>query len=115
MFSVITDIPDEAGVYCQWRQFEKMDSLSRMVYSADAVDFAPDKVELIDGEGSRGGLMLANGKYYQTPAAMKMYEPARNKDNFGGDYYISLAAKGCGCFLGVRPERTSLWLFVAYE
>ena len=93
MFSVITDIPDEAGVYCQWRQFEKMDSLSRMVYSADAVDFAPDKVELIDGEGSRGGLMLANGKYYQTPAAMKMYEPARNKDNFGGDYYISLAAK----------------------
>ena len=81
MFSVITDIPDEAGVYCQWRQFEKMDSLSRMVYSADAVDFAPDKVELIDGEGSRGGLMLANGKYYQTPAAMKMYEPARNKDN----------------------------------
>ncbi|MCQ4874654.1 MULTISPECIES: PKD-like family lipoprotein [Odoribacteraceae] len=93
MFSVMTDIPEEAGVYCQWKQFEHMDSLSRMVYSADAVNFAFDKVEMIDGEGYRGGIMLTNGRFYQTSAAMKLYEPARNKDNFSGDFYISHAAK----------------------
>ncbi|MEY8593568.1 PKD-like family lipoprotein [Butyricimonas hominis] len=92
MFSVITDIPDEAGVYNQLYKFEKKDSLSRMVYENAQINFDFSKVENIDGQGTRQGLLLSNGRFYQTPAAMKIYEP-KIDEKLTGDVYISHAAK----------------------
>ena len=92
MFSVITDISQEAGVYNQLHKFDKKDSLIRMVYENAQMNFDFSGVECIDGQGTRNGLLLSNGRFYQTPAAMKIYEP-KIDEKLAGNVYVSLAAK----------------------
>lgn len=92
MFSVITDDRYEAGVYNLLQKFEKKDSLIRMVYDNAQLNFDFEKVERIDGEGTRASLLLSNGRFYQIPSAMKIYEP-KVDDKFTGDVYFSHAVK----------------------
>lgn len=74
LFSIITDQPREAGVYCQWKKFQKMDSLERMVAPAARGTFDWKNVELIEAGASYGGFCLSSGVFYQAPSAMKLYK-----------------------------------------
>ena len=92
MFSIITDDPREAGVYCQWKKFQKMDSLSRMVAPTVRGSFDYSDVKVIDGEATWGGLVLAGGVFYQTPGAMKIFKAPISAD-LSGDMNIKFATK----------------------
>ena len=92
MFSVITDQPREAGVYCQWKKFQKMDSLERMVAPTSRGTFDYQHVELIDAGSSWGAIGLAGGVCYQIPKAMKIYKAPVSAD-LTGDLEITLGAK----------------------
>ncbi len=74
LFSVITDKPEESGVMCQWKKFELMSPLTKMVYSSDQSRFNYSNVKLIDGEASWGAVCLSDGVLFQSPAAMKLYK-----------------------------------------
>lgn len=74
MFSIITDNPQEAGLYHQWKKFEKVDSLVRMVAPTAKASFNYQKVGLIEGGKSWGAICLSDGVLYQSPSAMKIYK-----------------------------------------
>ena len=90
MFTVITDDPAEAGVYCQWKHFEKKDSLIRMVAPLAQSSFDFQHVTLADGDGAASALLLSGGMLYQSPRAGKIYEPAADLE---GEVNITLASK----------------------
>lgn len=90
MFTVITDDPAEAGVYCQWKHFEKKDSLTRMVAPLAQNSFDFQHVTLADGDGTASALLLSGGMLYQSPRAGKIYEPAADLE---GEVNITLASK----------------------
>ena len=75
MFTVITDDPKEAGIYCHWKHFQKMDSLDRMVYGAHKGEFDYSNVTLADGDGANFAFVLSGGKLFQTMLAGKYYKP----------------------------------------
>lgn len=72
-FAVITDVPDEAGIYCQWNKFQKMDSISRMVAPSYRSEFGYSGIKLIEG-GSYGGLCLTDGSLYHISSGLKLYK-----------------------------------------
>lgn len=75
IFLVVTDIPDEAGIYCQWKKFQKIDSLSRMVAPSYRGMFDYQNVLNFDAiSGSFGCVTIAGGTLYQIPAGMKFYK-----------------------------------------
>ena len=90
MFYILTDNPDEAGIYCQWKKFEKKDSLSRMVAPMAQNTFDFQNITLADGDGSASALLLSGGELYQSPRAGKIYKPASELE---GDVRITLASK----------------------
>ena len=90
MFTVITDDPVESGVYCQWKHFEKKDSLIRMVAPLAQSSFDFQHVTLADGDGAASALLLSGGMLYQSPRAGKIYEPAADLE---GEVNITLASK----------------------
>lgn len=90
MFYVITDVPTEAGVYCQWKGFEKKDSLSRMVAPMARSGFDYQNIKLLDGDGSASALLLSNNVLYQIPRAGKVYKPGTKLE---GEMKITLASK----------------------
>ena len=90
MFTVITDDPAEAGVYCQWKHFEKKDSLTRMVAPLAQNSFDFQHITLADGDGTASALLLSGGMLYQSPRAGKIYEPAADLE---GEVNITLASK----------------------
>ena len=90
MFTVITDDPVESGVYCQWKHFEKKDSLTRMVAPLAQNSFDFQHITLADGDGAASALLLSGGMLYQSPRAGKIYEPA---DDLEGEVNITLASK----------------------
>ena len=90
MFTVITDDPVESGVYCQWKHFEKKDSLTRMVAPLAQNSFDFQHITLADGDGTASALLLSGGMLYQSPRAGKIYEPAADLE---GEVYITLASK----------------------
>ncbi len=90
MFTVITDDPAEAGVYCQWKHFEKKDSLTRMVAPLAQNSFDFQHITLADGDGAASALLLSGGMLYQSPRAGKIYEPAADLE---GEVNITLASK----------------------
>lgn len=90
MFTVITDDPVESGVYCQWKHFEKKDSLTRMVAPLAQSSFDFQHVTLADGDGAASALLLSGGMLYQSPRAGKIYEPAADLE---GEVNITLASK----------------------
>lgn len=90
MFTVITDDPVESGVYCQWKHFEKKDSLTRMVAPLAQNSFDFQHVTLADGDGTASALLLSGGMLYQSPRAGKIYEPAADLE---GEVNITLASK----------------------
>lgn len=90
MFTVITDDPVESGVYCQWKHFEKKDSLIRMVAPLAQSSFDFQHVTLADGDGTASALLLSGGMLYQSPRAGKIYEPAADLE---GEVNITLASK----------------------
>ena len=90
MFTVITDDPAEAGVYCQWKHFEKKDSLIRMVAPLAQSSFDFQHVTLADGDGAASALLLSGGMLYQSPRAGKIYESAADLE---GEVNITLASK----------------------
>ncbi|WP_292266979.1 PKD-like family lipoprotein [Butyricimonas sp.] len=91
MFYVLTDVPDEAGVYCQWERFAKKDSLSRMVAPMAKPGFDFQRIKLMDGDGSACAFLLSEGGvFYQTPRAGKFYKPAYELE---GDVKFTLASK----------------------
>lgn len=90
MFTVITDDPAEAGVYCQWKHFEKKDSLIRMVAPLAQSSFDFQHVTLADGDGAASALLLSGGMLYQSPRAGKIYKPAADLE---GEVNITLASK----------------------
>ena len=67
MFYVLTDAAKEAGVYCQWKKFEKKDSLSRMVALMAQAGFDFQHVEMMDGDGSASAFLLSNGVSLSDP------------------------------------------------
>lgn len=94
-FTVFTDDPDEAGIYCQWKRFQKMDSLRNMVYN-QITDFG---FQNIPGRWSgRSGSTFNTGKnLYQTPAGGHIYKPT---SELIGMTRITLATKaGTGSLL----------------
>lgn len=90
MFSILTDKPDEAGIYCQWKKFEKKDSLSRMVAPMAQNSFNFSDIRFADGDGSASALLISDGQLYQSPRAGKIYKPA---SALSGDVKITLASK----------------------
>ena len=90
MFTVITDDPAEAGVYCQWKHFEKKDSLTRMVAPLAQNSFDFQHITLADGDGAASALLLSGGMLYQSPRAGKIYKPAADLE---GEVNITLASK----------------------
>ena len=99
LFSVITDKPEESGVMCQWKKFELMSSLTKMVYSSDQSRFNYSNVKLIDGEASWGAVCLSDGVLFQSPAAMKLYK-ANIATDLGDNIRIKYASKaGFGTML----------------
>lgn len=90
MFTVITDDPVESGVYCQWKHFEKKDSLTRMVAPLAQNSFDFQHITLADGDGTASALLLSGGVLYQSPRAGKIYEPAADLE---GEVNITLASK----------------------
>ena len=90
MFTVITDDPVESGVYCQWKHFEKKDSLTRMVAPLAQNSFDFQRITLGDGDGPASALLLSGGMLYQSPRAGKIYEPAADLE---GEVNITLASK----------------------
>ena len=90
MFTVITDDPVESGVYCQWKHFEKKDSLTRMVAPLAQNSFDFQHITLADGDGTASALLLSGGMLYQSPRAGKIYEPAADLEGEGN---ITLASK----------------------
>ena len=90
MFTVITDDPAEAGVYCQWKHFEKKDSLTRMVAPLAQNSFDFQHITLADGDGTASALLLSGGMLYQSPRAGKIYKPAADLE---GEVNITLASK----------------------
>ena len=90
MFTVITDDPVESGVYCQWKHFEKKDSLTRMVAPLAQNSFDFQHITLADGDGAASALLLSGGMLYQSPRAGKIYEPAADLE---GEVNITLASK----------------------
>lgn len=90
MFTVITDDPVESGVYCQWKHFEKKDSLTRMVAPLAQNSFDFQHITLADGDGTASALLLSGGMFYQSPRAGKIYEPAADLE---GEVNITLASK----------------------
>ena len=90
MFTVITDDPVESGVYCQWKHFEKKDSLTRMVAPLAQNSFDFQHITLADGDGTASALLLSGGMLYQSPRAGKIYEPAADLE---GEVNITLAYK----------------------
>lgn len=88
-FSVVTDDPDEAGIYTQSKQFEKNDSLSRMV--------APAYREMINYQGitqyetfTSASICMSDGVLYQGGNGLKLYK-ARISENVSGEVYLSKA------------------------
>lgn len=92
MFSIITDDKQEAGVYCQWKKFEKKDSLMRMVAPLARDGFDYSDVRVIDGEATWGAAVLAGGVFYQSPKAMKIFK-APVSSALKGDLHIKYATK----------------------
>ena len=90
MFTVITDDPVESGVYCQWKHFEKKDSLTRMVAPLAQNSFDFQHITLAEGDGTASALLLSGGMLYQSPRAGKIYEPAADLE---GEVNITLASK----------------------
>ena len=90
MFPVITDDPVESGVYCQWKHFEKKDSLTRMVAPLAQNSFDFQHITLADGDGTASALLLSGGMLYQSPRAGKIYKPAADLE---GEVNITLASK----------------------
>ena len=90
MFTVITDDPVESGVYCQWKHFEKKDSLTRMVAPLAQNSFDFQHITLADGDGTASALLLSGGMLYQSPRAGKIYEPAADLE---GEVNITLDSK----------------------
>ena len=90
MFTVITDDPVESGVYCQWKHFEKKDSLTRMVAPLAQNSFDFQHITLADGDGTASALLLSGGMLYQSPRAGKIYESAADLE---GEVNITLASK----------------------
>ena len=90
MFTVITDDPVESGVYCQWKHFDKKDSLTRMVAPLAQNSFDFQHITLADGDGTASALLLSGGMLYQSPRAGKIYEPAADLE---GEVNITLASK----------------------
>ena len=90
MFPVITDDPVESGVYCQWKHFEKKDSLTRMVAPLAQNSFDFQHITLADGDGAASALLLSGGMLYQSPRAGKIYKPAADLE---GEVNITLASK----------------------
>ena len=90
MFTVITDDPVESGVYCQWKHFEKKDSLTRMVAPLAQNSFDFQHITLADGDGAASALLLSGGMLYQSPRAGKIYEPAADLE---GEVNITFASK----------------------
>ena len=70
MFTVITDDPVESGVYCQWKHFEKKDSLTRMVAPLAQNSFDFQHITLADGDGTASALLLSGGMLYQSPRCL---------------------------------------------
>ena len=92
-FSIITDDPDEAGIYTQWKKFEKNDSLSRMV--------APAYREMINyeritqyGTFSSASVCLSDGVLYQGGNGLKLYKAPINSNVKGGVYLSHAASVG---------------------
>ena len=95
-FTVFTDDPDEAGIYCQWKRFQKMDSLRNMVYN-QITDFGFQNITLADGSGRSGALLISGKNLYQTPAGGHIYKPT---SELIGMTRITLATKaGTGSLL----------------
>lgn len=74
LFLVVTDVPNEAGIYCQWEKFRKVDSMSRMVAPSYRSSFNYQDVKNFDGVSNNyGNILISEGTLYQSPTAMKWY------------------------------------------
>ena len=92
IFLIATDIPDEAGVYCQWKGFQKKDSLSRMVAPSYRGEFNFQNVSNFAASMASGGMCISDGVFYQITTGMKFYK-ANIASSITGDTYFSKGNK----------------------
>lgn len=109
-FLLVTDDPKEAGVYCQWKKFEKLDSLSRMVAPnyRDVIDYK--HISLL--EGNQGyTICLSNGVLYQGNSGLKLYKAPISAD-VTGEVFLSgaIACSATGVFYD-KIGRRFLWYY----
>lgn len=107
---IVTDDPDESGVYNYLNNFEKWDSLSRMVAPVyrSSVDY--QNISLLEGEQGYT-VCLSDGVFYQGNNGLKLYK-APVADDVTGDVYLS-----CGAACSFTPifydkiGRRFLWFY----
>ena len=99
LFYVMTDEPDEAGLYCQWKGFRKMDSLSRMVAPNYKGEFDYQDVGAYSGSIGSGGMLLSGGNFYQSPNATTKFYKAPLTPSITGEVYFSHGSKSGSFFL----------------
>lgn len=98
IFLIATDIPDEAGVYCQWKGFQKKDSLSRMVAPSYRGEFNYQNVDYFSASMGSGGMCISDGVFYQIAEGMKFYK-AHIASTITGDTYFSNGQKISSYFI----------------
>lgn len=89
-FSIVTDDPDEAGIYTQSKKIEKNDSLSRMVAPAYRGMIDYQRITRYESSSS-ASVCLSDGVLYQGGNGLKLYK-ALISNNVQGNVYLSKAA-----------------------
>lgn len=110
ILTIVTDDPEESGVYNYLNNFEKWDSLSRMVAPAYRGMIDYQKISLLQGEQGYT-VCLSDGVYYQGSNGFKLYK-AKVAEEVTGDMYLS-----CGAACAFTPifydkiGRRFLWFY----
>lgn len=107
---IVTDKPEESGVYNYLNNFEKWDSLSRLVAPAYRGVINYQDISLLQGEQGYT-VCLSDGVFYQGSSGLKLYK-ALVADDVTGDMYLS-----CGAACAFTPifydkiGRRFLWYY----
>lgn len=107
---IVTDDPKESGVYNYLNNFEKWDSLSRLVAPAYRNLINYQNISLLQGEQGYT-VCLSDGVFYQGNNGLKLYK-APVADDVTGDMYLS---RGAACaFTPIFYDKTGrrfLWFY----
>ena len=105
-FAIVTDRPEESGIYCQWKEFEQMTSFDKMIYPADMAEFDINQISFLGGSRNIEGICLAGGKLYQSIYAGKYYKAHIHPDVQGAIDLVKVGIQGlCPIFYDQAGKR----------